>query len=175
MIDLETYLKYNDDSDLYASHEEDIRDYNRNLVEKYPWLRIRVWNPENKSYEKDTDFLTTWLDSIPSGWRLAFSKQMCDEIQAELERTNYVDDYVVLDVKEKWARLDWSSGSIPSDSKLFDIIDKYCDMSAKLCHICGKKAFWRTTGYILPYCDECAHKAITYTSKLGWNFVEIED
>ena len=155
MIDLETYLKYMTDSDLYASHEEDIKEYNRNLVSKYPWLGVDIWNPETHSYERDTEFLSTWLDSIPDGWRLAFSKDMCEELQAELERVNFVDKYVVLDVKEKWARLEWYTGSIPRDSNLFEIAEKYGDMSEKICCYCGKPAKWRTTGYILPLCDDC--------------------
>ena len=160
MIDLETYLEYNRDSDLYASHEDDIKEYNRNLVNNYPWLMVKVYNPLNKSYEDDTEFTSTWLDSMPDGWRCAFAKEMCDELQKELERVDVVNEYSITDIKVKFGVLSWSSGPIPSNSELYEIVEKYEELSKNYCMVCGKPTEWALDDpyWIYYYCSDCKAK-----------------
>lgn len=164
MIELETYLRYQNNADLYSQHIDEIREYNKALVEKYPWLKIKDYNdfdpyPEEEMND-DQEYNFTWLDDMPTGWRLAFGEQMCEELQKELERVNYVDDYVILQVKEKYGSLRWYTGSIPIESTLYEIAEKYEDLSEGLCIRCGKPATWETTGWIVPVCDECRNKLL---------------
>lgn len=164
MIDLKTYLKYQNNADLYSQHIDEIREYNKALIEKYPWLKIKDYNdfdpyPEEEINE-DQEYNFTWLDEMPMGWRLAFSAQMCAELQQELERINFVDKYVVTQVKEKFGGLRWYTCGVPADSKLYDIVDKYEDLSFKYCMGCGKPVSWALDDpyWIYYYCDECKEK-----------------
>lgn len=137
----------------YKNEKGEREEYNKSLAKRFPWLIP----PE---YKKNGYYGWTWLDAMETGWRLAFGIQMCEEIQKELERINYVDEYVVLDVKEKWAELRWTSGGVPIESKILDIIDKYEKMSKTTCVDCGKQATYESTGYILPFCESCVERLI---------------
>ena len=145
---LETFWGKDEDRDINF-----IRKYNKELVDKYPWLKpYNVWTGK---LNEDYDYEYTWLDDMPNGWRIAFGEQMCEEIQAELERVNYVNKYKILQIKEKFGGLRWYDSSIPTDCAIWDIITKYEAMSYKTCIICGAPATRITTGWICPYCDNC--------------------
>lgn len=156
------YLLYNKDSESFSAHEDEIKLFNKVLIEKYPWLGRRVYDDKTDSYipDPEEDYLFTWLDDMPDGWRLEFGRQMCEELQQELERINFVDGYVILQVKEKYGSLRWYTGGVPSDSKLFEIVDKYETLSESTCIECGKPAEWMSTGWISPYCPNCKNKLI---------------
>ena len=156
---------------LRLNKEEDIpkiKEYNRALAAKYPWLLDREWEPETDTYyiTEDETYLTTWLDDMPDGWRIAFSEQMCEEIQEELERTNFVDKYSIVQVKEKYGGLRWYTGGVPVNSSLDEIANKYEELSYITCINCGKPAHWISKGWISPYCTECKDKMIA--NNKGW-------
>lgn len=164
MIDLKTYLEYSSNPDLFATHVNEIREYNKSLIEKYPWVEIKNHSnydpyPEQEITE-DTHYNWTWLDAIASGWRLAFSEQLCTELQKELERTDFVNSYIITDIKEKFGVLDWSSDPIPIDSKLYDIVSKYEDLSKNYCMECGKPNRWilDDSYWIYYFCDDCKER-----------------
>lgn len=160
MIDLKTYLEYNKSAEKFALHEDEIIAYNLNLISKYPWLAFRECNPETDCfYVSDSyDYRFTWLDDMPDGWRIAFAEDLCKELQEELERVNFVDEYQIIQVKEKFGGLRWYTGGVPVDSKLNEIAEKYEDLSYTTCICCGKPAQWLSTGWINPYCDDCKNK-----------------
>lgn len=164
MIDLKTYLSYSNNSELFAAHINEIREYNKALIEKYPWVEIKStadYDPyPEKELADDTKYNWTWLDAIEPGWRLAFSEQLCKELQEELQRVDYVNEYVITDIKEKFGVLDWFSGPIPVDSKLDEIIEKYEYLSKNYCMICGKHNKWvRDDPYwIYYYCNDCKER-----------------
>ena len=152
MITLQQFLDY--DYNSRSEHIKEIREYNKALIAKYPWLEIKDYNdfdPYNE--DKPNRYDWTWLDDMPEGWRIAFSEQMCDEIQKELERVNFVDEYRIVQVKEKFGGLRWYTGGVPINSKLDDIARKYEYLSEEICVECGRPATYRTTGWICPYCD----------------------
>lgn len=135
---------------------EKIRAYNKALIEKYPWLRIR--NQEDFDpypTEEFNEYDWTWLDDMPDGWRIAFSERMCEELQKELERVNFVDKYRIVQIKEKYGDLRWYTGGVPINSSLDDIARKYERMSEELCIRCGAPAKWESVGWISPYCNDC--------------------
>lgn len=97
----------------------------------------------------------TELDAMEPGWRKAFGIQMCKEIKRELKKYNFLHKYRITQIKEKWGELVWSDSGIPKDSKIWDIIEKYSEISYKTCINCGKPATKISTGWISPYCDDC--------------------
>ncbi len=94
------------------------------------------------------------MDDVPDGWRIAFGEQMCDEIQKALEKADFVNKYSILQIKEKFGSLRWYTSGVPRDSEIYDIVDKYEELSENTCIVCGKRATYMTTGWICPYCDE---------------------
>lgn len=131
-------------------------DHNRWLCYRYPWLIPHSrWTDEEI---KDYDFSYTELDAMPDGWRKAFGEQMCEEIQKLLEEADWVDKYRILQIKEKFGSLRWYDSAVPDSIKerLDAIIKKYEDLSERTCFICGAPATKISTGWICPWCDECA-------------------
>lgn len=182
------------------------KEENKKLLERFPWLSLR-----------DGEYNLTYLDFLPPGWRDAFGIQMCEEIQAELEKFGWVDSYEVLDVKEKYGELRWyhsgfgigelsdivetfTTGNLDErpmsnyrtfvwslDDKTDDgryvfnkrlilekcnldkIIDKYTDLSTKICYSCGKKATKKSLGWVFFVCDECAEKVWPKRKFVDWS------
>ena len=97
----------------------------------------------------------TELDAMESGWRKAFGIQMCKEIKKELKKHKFLYKYRIVQIKEKWGYLHWYDSGTPKDSKIYDIVRKYEQISAKTCGVCGKPATKITKGWIYPYCDDC--------------------
>lgn len=166
----------------YIEHRADkeyellCKEFNKELCKKYPWLiptnafsgkRITdccgedgeegFWpgTPEN---HPDYDWEYTEMDEMPDGWRLAFGDEMCEEIQKDLVAHDYVNEFWITQIKEKYGMLCFYTGSIPKDSDIFNIIDKYEHMSRKICINCGAPATRMTTGWISPFCAKCANK-----------------
>lgn len=127
---------------------------NKKLCKCYPFLTIRDWNDKPLGYE------FTYLDDMPSGWRRAFGKQMCEDIRRVLIKANYLYDYRVVQVKEKFGGLRWYDNGAPSSiyRELQDVIDKYEELSYHTCICCGRPATKISQGWISPFCDRCAGK-----------------
>lgn len=98
----------------------------------------------------------TKLDCMPSGWRDCFGIQMCIEIRKALLENGGMEtlnNYQVLDIKEKYGELRWCDyGATPDVNK---IIQKYEYISARTCIECGLPAEYITTGWVSPYCEHC--------------------
>ena len=126
----------------------EIIEHNKELIEEYPFLKLKDNLDDMMTY--------TWLDDMPIGWRVAFGEQMCKEIKEELLKHNELDSYEIVDIKEKFGGLRWYDNSnLPG---LQVIIAKYAVLSETTCIVCGKPAEWVSTGWISPYCDDCATK-----------------
>ena len=119
------------------------------------WYKVIGWF-DTKVLDKIL-FLPSYteLDAMESGWRKAFGIQMCKEIKAELKKHKFLYKYRIVQIKEKWGYLHWYDGGTPKDSKIYDIIRKYEQISAKTCGVCGKPATKISKGWIYPYCDDC--------------------
>lgn len=126
--------------------------YNKWLCERYPFLTPRnVWTDKViPTYD------WTLLDDMPRGWRKAFGLQMCEDLREELIKFNYLDDYRVDQIKEKYGGLRWYDNGCPVGSKIGDIINTYGIISENVCVSCGKLDVPMTdTGWILPMCEKC--------------------
>ena len=110
---------------------EDIKTFNKNLIKKYLWLTpTSSWSgkkitdccgpngekgfwPDEPEKHPDYDYEYTWLDDMPEGWRIAFGDQIVEEIHQELVKYNYVDQYSLCQIKEKYGGLRWYDNGTP--------------------------------------------------------------
>lgn len=165
---IEAYKEYDNTSD--ENLLEEIRAYNKKLIESYPFLLPR--NRFTGEVSEDYDYSCTELDDMPSGWRIAFGEQMCEEIANLLKKANYIDNYHIVQIKEKYGSLRWYDSGVPQknyDAELYSITEKYEELSKKTCIICGKPAKWITKGWIMPICDECKNKEESFSDSIEIN------
>ena len=143
---------------------EEIKQENKELLEKYPWL-YPVSEYTGKPLE-NYDYSFTWMDDIPLGWNIAFGKQMVEELGALLEKYNYQDEYSICQIKEKFGGLRWYDNGFPTEGyeEYKEWLDKYEELSFKTCIDCGKPAKYFTRGWITPICEDCA-KEYEYMEK----------
>lgn len=131
---------------------------NRKLVQEFPFLLPRnVWTDKvDPSY----DYSYTLADNIPSGWRKAFGMDLFRELKEELVRVNYLYDFRFEEIKEKYGSLRLYCGSVPADSKIYDILDKYEKISETVCEKCGKKdqVIINYRGWYQCICPDCLNR-----------------
>ena len=102
-----------------------------------------------------TDYTRDQL-KMPDGWRKAFGEMMCEEIKQELVRCDYLDEYMIIQIKEKYASLRWYDNGTPIGCKVLEIIDKYSVLSENICMICGKPDVPITGDvWFYPLCEKC--------------------
>ena len=146
--------EYKDWTNDLKNAQEGTPDYNRWLCMEYPFLipRNRFTDKEIENY----DYTWTELDAMPSGWKKTFGVQMCEEIAKVLKKADYLYDYRITQIKEKWGELCWYDRGAPGiiHDELCDIIEKYQDLSRTICCVCGAPAEYVTTSWIGYYCDE---------------------
>lgn len=131
-------------------------EYNKSLIKKYPWLYPRSeWSGERV---ENYDYTWTELDVMPNGWREAFGELLCEEIQEELEKYNFVDEYSIAQIKEKFGGLRWYDNGVPSECKIHEIIENYSACSEYICIFCGELDVPCTDGWITPVCKNCIKK-----------------
>lgn len=137
---------------------------NYELCMEYPFLvPTNRWTGKEVA---DYEYEYTELDAMPQGWRIAFGEQLCAELKEELANANYLENYRITDIKEKYGMLHWyDCGNTENGHK---IIGKYEGMSRRICIHCGKPATKISTGWISPWCDTCANQ-------ISDNMVSIEE
>lgn len=168
MITLLEYLYYKEEAEwrdgIYYPHLKEIQEYNKNLIEAYPFLRPRNrWTDETA---EDYDYTYTELDAMPEGWRIRFGEEMVEEISQELKKYNFEDKYRIIQIKEKWGGLRWYDGGWPQGSQIGRIISKYESLSYKICIKCGDLAVYESQGWISPYCKNCIDEENEYYREL---------
>lgn len=120
---------------------------------------VKIYTILNYIYENIIPkicFIPTYteLNSMPIGWRKAFGIQMCKEIKQALKKHNYLYNYRIMQIKEKYGSLRWYDAAAPEEIQT--IINKYEDISYHTCISCGKPAKYLSTRWICPYCEKCA-------------------
>lgn len=119
-------------------HVASMIEENKKLLAKYPWFK---------------------LDEMPQGWIAAFGELMCEDIQQELEKFDYVDKYEIVQVKEKFATLTIYDNGVPEGCKVHDIIEDYSALSEFICIGCGELNVPCTIdSWIVPICKKCIRK-----------------
>ena len=136
---------------LNSTNEEECKQFNKELCEKYPWLiPTNRWTGE---VVEDYDYDYTELDQMPDGWRIAFGDQMVEELNQELVKGGFVNDYRITQIKEKYGGLRWYDNGNTKEG--YNIINKYESLSQRTCICCGKPAKYITLGWISPFCEDC--------------------
>jgi len=110
------------------------KESNQKLIERFPFLIPR--NRWTGKVPEDYDYSYTELDSMPDGWRKAFGEQMCEDIRDELVHAEYLNQYRISQIKEKYGTLCWYDFGC-TERMLRDIIPKYERLSARICIRCG--------------------------------------
>ena len=127
---------------------------NKALIERYPFLLPRDWKTDQ--IPEAYDYSYTMLDDMPDGWRKAFGEELCEAIREELIKAGLLDQYRVIQIKEKYGELVWYD-SHGNDTIRRSILRQYTQRSRHVCLECGQPATKRSVGWwIAPWCDTCA-------------------
>ena len=156
----------------------EVKQRNMELCEKYPfliprnvWSGMRITEAQNGGYwpgdpdaVPEYDWEYTALDDLPRGWRIAFGEQICEDLKQELLRaggTEALDKYMIVQIKEKYGSLRfYDNGN--TDHWYNEILPKYEELSSRTCIHCGKPAKFISTGWISPWCEDCAKEINDY-------------
>ena len=119
------------------------------LLARYPFIQCR--RVDDTPVEG-----STYLGGMPKGWRLAFGRQMCEDIaKAAAADGVHLDHLRVIDVKEKFGRLRWYWGRTGRSRKIEDVTRRYEAVSSAFCAKCGSHPVMLSSGYVIPLCGEC--------------------
>lgn len=126
------------------------------MLKKYPWLLPR--NDWTGLPPKDYDYSWTELDSLPTGWRIAFGELIAEDLDRVLRKAHYVDKYRILQIKEKYGGFVLYDNGVPKS--VYDeyrrIINAYESVSECICICCGAVDVHMTnTGWVEPLCKHC--------------------
>ena len=128
---------------------------NKEYVLKYPFIEPRsAWTGERFP---DYDYESTLLDNIPTGWKIRFGQQLCEDLKTALHGAT---DWQIIQIKEKFGTLRIYANYMTPE--ISEVIDKYEQLSSKTCVRCGAPATKYSTGWILPWCDRCGTDSPKY-------------
>ena len=136
---------------------------NKELAERYPWLRIG-----DKSLEV-TDDIVTWADIIPAGWLEAFGDLLFEDLNKAIIDSfpdGVPDDFCITEIKEKWGRL--CIYTTHETRQIRDVLMSYEYLSSFVCISCGVPypfSHMTYNGWILPLCENCFIKNHKYEEK----------
>ena len=97
---------------------------------------------------------------MPAGWYSAFGEEMVEELFVMLYYHDLLDEYEVLQVKEKFGGLRWYGGGFSNFSEealnQYELwLKKYEKISEKTCIMCGAPGRAHDTLYSAPLCQDC--------------------
>lgn len=146
--------------------EQERIEENKKLCEEMPFLIPR--NRFNDKIDDDYDYSYTELSE--SGWR-ELEIEFFREIKPVLEKANFLNDYRILDSKEKWGYWHLYDNGIPRSiwNEYHEILRKYEKLSEHTCIVCGdRNAKMTFGGWIFPCCRKC------WESNKYWNHIPYE-
>lgn len=126
-------------------------EHNKELVEQFPFLIPR--NNSTDLLPENYDYSYTLLDDVEDGWQMIFL-DMCTKIKKSLVESGNLDDFRIIQIKEKYGFM--TIYTIGATKVVEDIIKNYSNMSGSICIKCGKPATKLSTGWISPFCNDCA-------------------
>ena len=133
------------------------RRYNKWLCKRYPFLIPR--NDWTGEITWDKRYVYTLAEEFPRGWWKAFGLMLCEELREELIRCNYLRQFRLEQVKEKFGELRIYFNGIPRDCHVDNIINKYSVLSRNICITCGRPdVYVLNGGWISPECFDCFKK-----------------
>ena len=106
------------------------------------------------------------LDDLPTGWTITFVDDLKDDLFDTLG--SYADDWIITDAKEKYGELrlywafadrDYTDDEQRDMDALYDaieeVIDRYRQLSASICVVCGAVSDDMKIGWNMPICESC--------------------
>ena len=142
-----------EDYNKWLENTED-KELNKKMVEEFPFLLPRNrWTGEVSEYY---DYSYNELWDLENGWAKAFGYELICELRDALIEANYLHDYRIVQIKEKYGTLRWYDFGAPD--KVFNIITKYEKLSGEVCVHCGKPATHETYGWINYVCEKCLNE-----------------
>lgn len=161
---------------------------NKELCKRYPFLIPRnCWSDKISwdTYKDTKKYSYTLADDFPKGWWKAFGLMLCEELRQDLIKCNYLYQFRLAEIKEKYGGLRIYPGPIPDTSNAWEIIENYSIVSENICIRCGRPDVHmiNNNGWISPYCLDCYKYIVRnsekyYKSKKGFNqltYKEIEE
>lgn len=142
-----------EDYNKWLENTED-KELNKKMVKEFPFLL-----PHNRWTDKvseDYDYSYNELWALENGWAKAFGYELICELRDALIEANYLYDYRITQIKEKYGTLRWYDFGAPE--KVFNIIRKYEKLSGEVCVYCGKPATHETYGWINYVCENCLNE-----------------
>ena len=131
---------------------------NKELVNEFPFLKY------------DDDYEYTWLDDLEDGWRECFGIQLCADLKDCLEESDFLEDYRISQIKEKWGQLRWYDNF--GGDKWLEHLYAWTYISEHTCKNCGKFPVpMRDDGWVSPYCDRC-YKDLSWSLRKGKKTIE---
>lgn len=96
----------------------------------------------------------TLLDTFdgPKVWISRYGLDFCKEFKSQLKKDGNLKGTRILQWKEKWGK--GCCHTTPVSPEALMVIQKYNHLMGGICCVCGRSATYRSSGYILPYCDE---------------------
>lgn len=144
---------------------------NKMMIETFPFLLPR--NRWTGKVSEQFDYTYNEMSSMPYGWAKAFGYEMLCEIYRALVEANYLEEYRIMDIKEKYGMLRWYDGGAPKP--VFETIIQYINKSAHVCQACGKPATHMTQGWIGYFCRKCGKKLGAVKIPKKWWEADFDD
>ena len=136
---------------------------NKKLVEEFPFLLPR--NRFSDKVPKKYNYSYTELDDMPKGWKKAFGIQLCKDLKEALIKSNFLNDYRIMQIKEKYGSLRWYDNG--HNEEIGIILMKYEHISEHTCIRCGKiNVPIYDAGWVSPWCEKCF---ANYRNNLKYN------
>ena len=92
------------------------------------------------------------------GWYKRFGRQLLKDMNLQLKKDKMLYSFRITQIKEKWGRFQLYCGT--ASQEMYDLINRYGDMSEHICIDCGRDADIITSpyGWMCPYCNDCYEK-----------------
>lgn len=150
-----------------------IQTQNRKLCERYPFLIPR--NVFTDKIIKGFNYTWTEYDAIPDGWRKTFGKLLLEELREALIEANYLDEFRIMQLKEKFGQLRIYPNAAPQ--KVWDVLHKYEFISQFVCYECGNPnaCIVSLNGWYLPLCEKCWDNSNKRRQKGGYKVTSWEE
>ena len=78
---------------------------NKLMIKEFPFLLPR--NRWTGLVDDDYDYSYNELEAMSEGWLIAFGYEMICELRDELASANLLNDYRIMEIKEKYGTLCW--------------------------------------------------------------------
>ena len=128
---------------------EEIIEYNKKLVQRFPFLKKDI----HESFLNIKEYEFTWLDDLEPGWKSNFGIKLCEDLSKAIEEDHCKDTFEFVQIKEKFACLQLYATGYGEKTK--EVFEKYKELSKYICGCCGNTATKITKGWIFPLCDIC--------------------